>query len=36
MKPAWSWQSALLIVVVIWLIYISIMVAKHVDAWPFN
>lgn len=24
------------VVVAIWLLYVTVMVAKHVQAWPFN
>jgi len=36
--PQWNWQpfGILGLVVAVWLVYLAIKMAQHVDAWPFG
>jgi hypothetical protein len=37
MPPNWTpIGQILLVVIAVWLIYLSIEVARHVNAWPFS
>lgn len=33
--PASAFVSAVVFVVLVWLVYVSVKVAQHVQAWPF-